>query len=138
MADIIQEEVKVLSNMPVGPGCYRIKLSSHRQYKKAVPGQFVMIRLIAQIDPLLPRPFSIHRLTKRDGRVTGLELLYKVVGKATHALSLKKPGDFLNMTGPLGNGFSIPAGAKHIKIVAGRNRGRPDDFFSGLSEGAQT
>jgi len=129
MADIIQEEVKVLSNMPVGPGCYRIKLSSHRQYKKAVPGQFVMIRLIAQIDPLLPRPFSIHRLTKRDGRVTGLELLYKVVGKATHALSLKKPGDFLNMTGPLGNGFSIPAGAKHIKIVAGGIGVAPMIFF---------
>jgi dihydroorotate dehydrogenase electron transfer subunit len=119
MASIIQQKVKVLSNTPVGPGYYRIKLSCHRQYTKAVPGQFVMVRLIPQMDPLLPRPFSIHRLTRQDGLVTGVELLFKVVGKGTHALSLKKPGDYLDLAGPLGNGYSLPAKAKHIKIVAG-------------------
>jgi len=119
MANIIQEKVKVLSNTPVGPGYYRIRLSCHRQYTNAVPGQFVMVRLIPQIDPLLPRPFSIHRLIRQDGRVTGLELLFKVVGKGTQALSLKKAGDYIDLTGPLGNGFSILAGAKHIKMVAG-------------------
>lgn len=119
MAEIIQEKVKVLSNTPVAPGYHRIGLSCHRQYAHAVPGQFVMVRLIPQMDPLLPRPFSIHRLTRQDGRVTGLELLFKVVGKATRALSLKKPGDYLDLTGPLGHGFSIPAEARHIRIVAG-------------------
>jgi dihydroorotate dehydrogenase electron transfer subunit len=129
MANIIQETVKVLSNTPIGPGYYRIKLSCDRQYTNAGPGQFVMVRLIPQIDPLLPRPFSIHRLSKQDGLVAGLELLFKVVGKATHALSLKKPGDYLDLTGPLGNGFSIPAGVKHIKIVAGGIGVAPMIFF---------
>ena len=129
MANIIQGKVKVLSNTPVGPGYYRIKLSCHGQYAKAVPGQFVMVRLIPQVDPLLPRPFSIHRLSRQDGRVTGLELLFKVVGKGTQALSLKKPGDDLEMTGPLGKGFSILAGARHIKIVAGGIGVAPMIFF---------
>ena len=129
MANIIQEKVKVLSNTPVGPGCHRMKLSCHRQYADAIPGQFVMVRLIPQIDPLLPRPFSIHRLTRQNGRVTGLELLFKVVGKATHVLSLKRPGDFLDLTGPLGKGFLIPAKVKHIKIVAGGIGVAPMIFF---------
>jgi len=119
MTNIIQEKVKVLSNTPVGPGYYRIRASCHQQYTAAMPGQFVMVRMISKIDPLLPRPFSIHRLVSQDGLVIGLELLFKVVGKATHALSLKKPGECLNLTGPLGTGFSIPAEARHINIVAG-------------------
>lgn len=126
---MIHEAVEVLSNIPVGPGYYRIKLSCDRQYTHARPGQFVMVRSIPQIDPLLPRPFSIHRVTKKDGLVTGLELLFKVVGKSTHALSLKKPGDCLDLMGPLGNGFTIPAAVKHIKIVAGGIGVAPMIFF---------
>jgi dihydroorotate dehydrogenase electron transfer subunit len=129
MARIIHEAVEVLSNIPVGPGYHRIKLSCDRQYTDAIPGQFVMVRMIPQIDPLLPRPFSIHRLTKHNGLVTGLELLFKVVGKGTHALSIKNPGDYLDLTGPLGNGFSIPAEVKHIKIVAGGIGVAPMIFF---------
>jgi dihydroorotate dehydrogenase electron transfer subunit len=129
MASIIQEKVKVLSNTSLGLGYYRIQLSCDRQYTNAIPGQFVMVRSIPQIDPLLPRPFSIHRLTKKDGLVIGLELLFKVVGKGTHALSLKKPGDYIDLMGPLGNGFSIPAEVKHIKIVAGGIGVAPMIFF---------
>lgn len=119
MAHIIQEKVQVRSNTPVGPGYYRIELSCHRDYFRAVPGQFVMVRSTDQIDPLLPRPFSIHRLILKEGIASGLELLYKVVGKGTHELSLKQPGEFIDMTGPLGRGFVIPANVQHIYLVAG-------------------
>ncbi|MEJ2220122.1 MAG: dihydroorotate dehydrogenase electron transfer subunit [Desulfobacterales bacterium] len=119
MAQIKHETVQVLSNVPAGTGYYRIRLSCHQEYARARPGQFVMVRFPQQIDPLLPRPFSIHRLIKHAGDTTGLELLYKVVGKGTHTLSLKQPGDYLSLTGPLGRGFGVPADAEHIKIVAG-------------------
>jgi dihydroorotate dehydrogenase electron transfer subunit len=78
-----------------------------------------MVRSTYQIDPLLPRPFSIHRLVKKDGVASGLELLFKVVGKGTHGLSLIRPGDYLDLTGPLGNGFILPGKGRQIKIVAG-------------------
>jgi dihydroorotate dehydrogenase electron transfer subunit len=119
MAQIKHETVQVLSNTPLAAGYYRIRVSCHRQYTKAAPGQFVMVRFTDQIDPLLPRPFSIHRLIKKDGVAFGIELLYKVVGKGTQALSLRQPGDFIDLTGPLGKGFTIPGKVGPIKIVAG-------------------
>ena len=119
MARIKNETVQVLSNLRVDTGYYRIRLSCHREYAQARPGQFVMVRFPEQIDPLLPRPFSIHRLIKQAGVTTELELLYKVVGKGTHILSLRQPGDYLNLTGPLGRGFAVPPDVENIKIVAG-------------------
>ena len=119
MTQTIHETVEVLSNIPAGTGYYRIRLSCHREYARAHPGQFVMVRFPDQIDPLLPRPFSIHRLIKQAGVTTGLELLYKVVGKGTHTMSLKQPGDYLSLTGPLGRGFAVPDDVERIKIVAG-------------------
>lgn len=113
------EKVAVLANIALGNGLYRVRLSCHRYYSRAVPGQFVMVRSSEQIDPLLPRPFSIHQLIHEKGSVSGLELLYKVVGKGTQLLSRRQPGDFLWMTGPLGKGFEIPAKASNVKIVAG-------------------
>ena len=119
MGQIKHERVQVLSNIRVGTGHFRIRLSCHGQYTRAVPGQFVMVRLTDRIEPLLPRPFSIHRLIIEKGIATAIELLYKVVGKGTYQLSLKQPGDFVDMTGPLGNGFVIPASVLNVYIVAG-------------------
>jgi dihydroorotate dehydrogenase electron transfer subunit len=119
MGQIKHERVAVLSNVQVGGGHFRIRLSCDRQYSRAVPGQFVMVRLTDRIEPLLPRPFSIHRLLKEKGSATAIELLYKVVGKGTHQLSLKQPGDFVDLTGPLGSGFEIPARVRKIYIAAG-------------------
>ena len=119
MGQIIHERVQVLSNIAVGGGHFRIRLSCHAQYSGAVPGQFVMVRLSDQLEPLLPRPFSIHRLVKETGGATAIELLYRVVGKGTYQLSLKQSGDFVDLTGPLGSGFAIPERAVKVCIVAG-------------------
>jgi dihydroorotate dehydrogenase electron transfer subunit len=119
MPSVTYQNVQVLANSLLGNEIFQIRLSCHRSYARAVPGQFVMVRSSDQIDPLLPRPFSIHRLIDKNGSLSGLELLYKVVGKGTQVLSLKRPGDTLHMTGPLGKGFELPAGALKIKIVAG-------------------
>jgi dihydroorotate dehydrogenase electron transfer subunit len=119
MVPITYEKVKVLSNTALAEDIYRIRLSCNRRYARAVPGQFVMVRSNGQTDPLLPRPFSIHRLIQKKGSVTGLELLYKVVGKGTKRLSRLQTGDVLTMTGPLGKGFEIPAELSNANIVAG-------------------
>ena len=119
MTQKTHETVQVLANLPVGDGYYRIRLSCHRHYGQARPGQFVMVRFPEQVDLLLPRPFSIHRLIRKGGSTIGLELLYQVVGKGTRVLSLRQPGDDLSLTGPLGRGFAVPVDAAHIKIAAG-------------------
>jgi dihydroorotate dehydrogenase electron transfer subunit len=114
-----QQLSKVLFNEKVGPACYKIGLSCSDHYSLAKPGQFVMLRISGQAGPMLRRPFSIHNLIASNGAAEGLELLYKVVGKGTAALALQKPGDILDILGPLGSGFRIPRRAKHIYIVGG-------------------
>lgn len=66
------------------------------------PGQFFMLSLDKRLDPLLKRPFSLHRFISGD-----LQFLYRVVGKATSILKEKKAGDILELIGPLGNGFPL-------------------------------
>lgn len=90
----------------------------------SLPGQFLMIRDAGypnSTDPLLPRPFSIHKSTSNGN----IEILYKVVGKRTNVLSRRNAGDEIEFLGPLGNGFpidrveSIADSIGEILIVAG-------------------
>jgi len=113
------EKVRILWNKKVGSLYYRIGLKCHRGYFGAKPGQFLMLRVSDRINPLLRRPFSIHRLIAPDGHPEGVELLYKVAGEGTQRLSRYKKGAYVDILGPLGNGFSIPGNCHHIFIVAG-------------------
>ncbi|MBN1931471.1 MAG: dihydroorotate dehydrogenase electron transfer subunit [Desulfobacterales bacterium] len=116
---MFQEKVQILWNKKVGPLYYRIGLKSQRIHLNAKPGQFVMLHLADSSAVFLRRPFSIHRLTPYNGPSEGIELLYKVIGKGTQKLSMFKKGNFVDLLGPLGKGFSIPEDLHHIFIVAG-------------------
>jgi len=65
------------------------------------------------------RPQSIYRIDREAGR---LEFLYKCVGRGTHGLAQLEKGDELNMVGPLGIGFHLDPGWRHI-VVLGRGVG---------------
>ncbi|MDD5222834.1 MAG: dihydroorotate dehydrogenase electron transfer subunit [bacterium] len=82
---------------------------------EAQPGQFVMIKTREGREPLLRRPLSLHRVSS-----TSIELLYQVIGKGTQALSQTRPGEFLDLLGPLGKPFPLPASSSGIiLLVAG-------------------
>ena len=116
---MLQEKAKVLFNKKVGPSYFRIGLACHNGYAKAKPGQFIMLHQPKQNTSLLPRPFSIHRLIITNGRIQGIELLFKVVGGCTEKLSKYRRGDYLDILGPLGRGFIIPDKYQRIFIVSG-------------------
>lgn len=82
---------------------------------KVNPGQFFHIRAIDAYFPLLRRPFSIYRINENDNT---LEFLYLVKGEGTRKLAERKPGEFLDMLGPLGNTFTVPSESRGILIVA--------------------
>jgi dihydroorotate dehydrogenase electron transfer subunit len=116
---MFQENARILWNKNVGPSYFKIGLTCHQGYLDAQPGQFVMVRLADRMFPLLRRPFSIHRLiVKKDG-LKGIELLYKVVGQGTQALSKLAEGDHLDILGPLGKGFVFLNNYHRIFIAAG-------------------
>lgn len=67
-----------------------------------LPGQFLNVRVAEAHDPLLRRAFSIYRT---DGEKC--EILYQVVGKGTELLSRRRPGETLDLLGPLGTPFRL-------------------------------
>ena len=118
---MFQQAVQILFNENLGNDYYRLGLQLTRaQYYGGVkPGQFVMLRIGNRHDPLLRRPFSIHRPIMGQSYPTGIEILYKVVGQGTRILADLQPGSQLNLLGPLGNAFLLPSGVERIFIVAG-------------------
>lgn len=88
------------------------------------PGQFVMVKPSGSLDPFLPRAYSILRVQSHTrgsrGKETGVvEILYRVVGKGTTALSRLKPGDRVDLLGPFGNGYHVPPSLATVLLVAG-------------------
>ncbi len=99
-------KANILENIEIRPDIFLMKVSAHQISQHAIPGQFCMLRsnLIDGYDPLLRRPLSIHRACKKTGQ---LEFLYRVVGRGTKALAKHKPGEKVDLLGPLGSGFHV-------------------------------
>ena len=86
----------------------------------ARPGQFFQLLCPpSDGEPFLRRPMSVYRADAAAGRV---EFLYKVTGLGTRGLATLRAGDTANIFGPLGNGFTIEPGTRHIAL-AGRGVG---------------
>ncbi len=109
-----QLKAKILENKKLAKEFYRMRIESAYLAKTAKPGQFVEVKCSEGPGPLLRRPLGVHRISKG-----GIELLYEVVGAGTELLAQKKRGEFLDVIGPLGNGFDIPASVKAAILVAG-------------------
>jgi dihydroorotate dehydrogenase electron transfer subunit len=116
---MIQTTATVLRNETLAPNYGRIGLACDSHFAGSKPGQFVMLGFPESIDPLLRRPFSIHRLIAAGPRFAGIELLYKAVGPATRRLSRLKPGEAVSLLGPLGSSFLVPPGVRRVYLAAG-------------------
>jgi len=110
---------EILYNRSVHNGYYKIALECSHAFGMAVPGQFVTLKIGERMDPLLRRPFSIHRLLRENGTVYGMEILYRVVGNFTGQLTEMKPSETIDLLGPLGHGFSLPAENTTPVLAAG-------------------
>lgn len=76
----------------------------------------------------LRRPFSLAgRRDTADGRVE-LDLIQRVVGTGTHWLSDLKPGDSVDVIGPLGNRFRLPA-PDEVAVLVGGGVGIPPMIY---------
>jgi dihydroorotate dehydrogenase electron transfer subunit len=116
---MLQKKVEILHHVQVGPGYFRMGLAFPELARIARPGQFVMVKLPDRSIPLLRRPFSVHNRLVEKGEVCGFEILYKVVGQGTRAMSGMIAGEVLDVLGPLGKGFSYPEGISDAFLVGG-------------------
>jgi len=103
----LQNRVTIIDNQSLEQkGYYLLTLLCPSNFKEARPGQFVHIRINNNNEPLLRRPFSIHRVRK-EPKAKGIfvKVLYEVVGKGTALLMQKKPRQEIDILGPNGKGF---------------------------------
>jgi dihydroorotate dehydrogenase electron transfer subunit len=106
MSKIIQKKAKILFNVHLKSDYYKLTLNATDIAQVAQPGQFVMLRISDDYQPLLRRPFSIHSVNSQWHKRC-IEILYEVIGEGTKILSGRRVGGYLDILGPLGNGFSI-------------------------------
>ena len=84
-----------------------IRLTREEPLPEMAPGQFVEVKVEGSTGTFLRRPISINFV---DLEHNELWLLVAVVGDGTRQLAALAEGDGVNIVGPLGNGFSQPAG----------------------------
>lgn len=90
---------------------------------EARAGQFVTVKCGA--GRLLRRPVSICKVQNDT-----FTLVFEVKGEGTRWLSGRTPGSYLDVLGPLGNGFDMPDGGI---VVVGGGIGVPPLLFAALS-----
>jgi dihydroorotate dehydrogenase electron transfer subunit len=108
-----EEACVIAENRNIGKNYFLMKLRSDYISGRARPGNFIMLAASGTFEPLLKRPFGILRV-----RAPFFCIYYEVVGKGTELISRLKPGDTVNVVGPLGNSFPALA-EKNILTVAG-------------------
>lgn len=129
----------VLSNVRAGECFWKMRLRFSGEaagaFARFRPGQFIefdtsdlaipatdsipkALRDGARRSVLLRRPFSFSDVTVQSD-VTIAELLYCVVGPASLRMTTLRTGDSASLLGPLGNGFTVPAGKRTALLVVG-------------------
>ncbi len=73
---------------------------------------------------VLPRPFSIADL-RTAGTHTEIDIIYRVVGRGTTWMTSLQPSEHVTALGPLGNGFTVPSGARPRAYLVGGGCGLP-------------
>jgi len=117
-------QISVKENRQVAQGHFLLTAHPLDTIPAPNPGQFFMISVDSRLDPLLKRPFSLHRFIGGD-----LQFLYRVVGKATSII--------IGMGGIISADDAIEfmlAGASAVAIGTGNfiNPGVTMDVLSGI------
>ena len=123
------QTVEVEENIRLATDTWRVRFHVPEMARRFVPGQFLMMRLAGYEDPMLGRPFALydtvveHELasgiaSNRAAKPVGIDVVYLVMGKMTSRLARFRPGDKLDIWGPLGNGFPAEP-VDHLILVGG-------------------
>ena len=113
---MILEEGRVLATFAVGQLGSVLRVLAPGIASRARAGQFVHVRPGARFDPLLRRPYSFNRIDRKAGEI---ELIVKPLGAGGEWIAARRPGDMLDLLGPLGTSFVIRRTTRNLLLVAG-------------------
>ncbi|MBN1131139.1 MAG: dihydroorotate dehydrogenase electron transfer subunit [Chitinispirillaceae bacterium] len=106
----------IVSNHPISTDFFEMTFSWDATPEVPRPGQFFTVRISRDTVPLLRRPFAFSAL---DPDKKTASMIYQKRGRGTEILTGKRPGDALDLLGPLGTPFPLPDPAPHALLVAG-------------------
>jgi dihydroorotate dehydrogenase electron transfer subunit len=102
----------VTDRRALAPGVVLVGFDAPELVAATLPGQYVMA-----VPPAGESAATALGIYEAEGKRASL--LFFVTGTRTRALSELRPGDRLDLVGPLGNGFDLSTGASRVTIVAG-------------------
>lgn len=115
----VRSTVELAENVRIAEDTFRARFFCPKIAQLIKPGQFVMVRIAGANDPLIARPFALYDVVLDSARKPlGIDIVYLVQGKMTSLLSRMSPAVIVDVWGPLGNGFPMPA-TSHLIMVAG-------------------
>ena len=116
----IDVPARVLANRRLSDDYNVLALDAPAIAAAALPGQFVMLKAAAGVDPLLRRPFSVFEIL-RDSRGTpnAISVLSKRIGPSTRLMYDAVPGGVMACLGPLGRPFALVQPPSHAWMIAG-------------------
>lgn len=122
------QDLIIVSNIRLSSDHYILRLKTAQNLELVIPGQFVNILVENCPGVFLRRPFSFHAV---DSVEATFDVLIKVVGEGSRSLTLKKPGESINVIFPLGKGFTLPeqVGKKENVLLAGGGCGVAPLYF---------
>ena len=94
------------------PGVVLLALDAPDLARAARPGQYVMA-----IPPSAQSAATALAIYEAEGKLASL--LFFLTGRRTQELAELRPGDRLDVLGPLGNGFDCTGSERDVAIVAG-------------------
>ena len=109
------ESVPVLENREIAENVRIIRFQSRRIAPAVRPGQFLNLKPDSSWDPLLRRAYSVHQVLEDDV----IELVYNVHGRGSQIFAAKRPGDPIDIMGPLGVPFHIDEPFDTAILVSG-------------------
>ncbi|MDD2493674.1 MAG: dihydroorotate dehydrogenase electron transfer subunit [Tissierellia bacterium] len=104
---------KVLENRLISTNIYKMTIEIDNLNNDIKPGQFFMLKTLDN-SFLLPRPISVNEVG-----VNTVTFVYRIQGTGTKSISYVKLKDYIQATGPLGNGFDINLINGRVAIIGG-------------------
>jgi dihydroorotate dehydrogenase electron transfer subunit len=106
---------RIINNNMLYQDIYQMAIEAHEIAENYSPGQFINVDCESR-HSILRRPISISSI---DDKKDSINILYRKVGRGTEELTLKRPGERIDIIGPLGKGFNIDMKNRNIMIVGG-------------------
>jgi dihydroorotate dehydrogenase electron transfer subunit len=107
---------ELIDSREILPGQWLQEYRAPDLVARARAGQFVHVRTGDYSGLVLRRPFSFNTI---DRIASTLTIHFRTIGRGTEWFTLLRPGDRVDMLGPLGRPFEVDPRTRHVLLVAG-------------------